>query len=157
MKCSMFILRAIIENLRAEISWFKMLQALFGPKKYDEEISGEQPVTVGRRHYSVLFSLYYTWRNGVRLYNRMILAIIIIMLPFETVGFLVATLQCQWHCLAANQNSRASNDNNALKMNVIFTFHLSPFYANVPFLYPVNVFGFLTFSRGIEMEKGNFL
>ena len=39
------------------------------------------------------FSLYYTWHNDLRLYNRMILTVIIIMftlralLSFETLGF----------------------------------------------------------------------
>ena len=39
------------------------------------------------------FSLYYTWQNDLRLYNRMILTVITIMftlralLSFETLGF----------------------------------------------------------------------
>ena len=72
------------------------------------------------RHYNVfIFSLLHM----TYLYNRKILAIIIIMsiysdiVVFETLGFWFATLHR--YCRAANQNLRASNDNNALKMNII--------------------------------------
>ena len=36
-----------------------------------------------------------------------------------------------------------------------WTFYLSPFCTNAPFLYPLKIFVFLTFSMGIEMEKEN--
>ena len=58
------------------------------------------------------FSLCYTWRNDLSLYNRMILAIIMMFICSGTVVILD-------HCRVANLNPRASNDNNALKMNIV--------------------------------------
>ena len=52
--------------------------------------------------------------------------------------------------------SAGLDDNSALKVNIIVIFYLNPFYVNVPFLYPLKIFGFLKFSRDIEIEKRNF-
>ena len=68
------------------------------------------------------FSLYHTWRNDPRLYNRMILTkIIIIMFTYSGIvvignpWILICHPQCnEWHCRAANQNPRASNYNHAI-------------------------------------------
>ena len=75
------------------------------------------------------FSLYYTWRNDLRLHNR-------ISNNNNSVPLLG---HCCWHCRTANQNPRASNDSNALKMNIIVIFALarmdltSPFQSSVTF------------------------
>ena len=102
------------------------------------------------------FSLYYTWQNDLRLYNRMILTVITIMFIYLGIVVIWNPWILIWHCRAANQSPRASDDNSALKVNIIVIFYLNPFYVNVPFLYPLKIFGFLKFSRDIEIEKRNF-
>ena len=68
-------------------------------------------------------------RNDLRLYDRMILAINVNLLGYcchlRTLDFdlppsgVICALYFASHSLAANQNLRVSNDNSALKMNII--------------------------------------
>ena len=99
--------------------------------------------------YSVIISLYHTWRNDLRLYNRMILAttIIITIIMFIYSGIVViweswiliyhppvpfvrsASRRAQMTLSDEKSSPRDSNENNALKMNALllycFTWTLS--------------------------------
>ena len=78
------------------------------------------------------FSLYYTWCDGLRSHNCIILAIIIMMFiyseivviwdPWFLIYHTLVSVVHKWHYRTTNQNPRASNDNNTLKTNIIVIF-----------------------------------
>ena len=92
------------------------------------------------RHYSIFIFFYYTWRNDLRLYNRMTLSTIIIMIITimfiysginfildprilicrAPVSFVPSVLRRTQMTLSVGKSkSAASNGNNALRMNII--------------------------------------
>ena len=109
------------------------------------------------------FSLHYEWCNDLHLNNRMILAIIITFIQSDIAviwdsRIWFATPQCRfslpfcvghkWNCRVANQNPWASNDNNALKINIIVIL-----FAFLVLILQSTCFIFTTWKRKQAMEQ----